>query len=55
MKKYPCKLAIEKVCQYGGGKRFNYGFVNGTAEYCRKYKRWVSNLKECPAMAEGGR
>ena len=44
MKEYPCELSKTGTCQYGGGKRFNYGFVSGTASYCRKSKRFIYNL-----------
>ena len=36
------------LCKYGGNKRYNYGFVSGMANYCRKVKKWCSDLKECP-------
>lgn len=48
MKKYPCKLSKMGMCQYGGNKRYNYGFVSGTASYCYFAKRWITDLKECP-------
>jgi len=48
MKKYPCPLAKDKYCKHGGNKRYNYGFVSGTASYCRLVKKWVSDLKVCP-------
>ena len=47
MKEYPCMLSKTKVCRYGGNKYFNYGFLRGSAEYCRKTKQWIHNLKKC--------
>ena len=37
-------------CQYGGNRRYNYGFVFGTASYCYKSKKWLANLDimKCP-------
>lgn len=35
-------------CKYGGNKHYNYGFCSGMANYCRKVKKWCSDLKECP-------
>jgi len=35
LKKYPCELAKDGYCQYGGAKRFNYGFAYGTQSWCR--------------------
>ena len=46
--KYPCPLSKSGTCKYGGNKNYDYGFVRGTDSYCRKVKRWVSALKECP-------
>ncbi len=46
--KYPCEMSPSGYCDYGGGKNFNYGFVKGTASYCRFKKAWVHNLKVCP-------
>ena len=47
MKKYPCDLSKTKECYYGGNKTYNFGFASGTAEYCRKEKKWTSDLKKC--------
>ena len=49
----PCPLSPTGYCKHGGNKRFNYGFMNGTASYCRKVKKWIyNNFKgrsiECP-------
>ena len=30
---------------------YNYGFVSGTASYCRLVKKWVSDLEYCPNEA----
>ena len=49
VKKYFCPLAPDKVCKYGGNKNYNYGFVSGSASYCREVNKWVSDLKKkCP-------
>ena len=45
---YPCSLSESKTCEHGGNKRYNYGFMRGTSEYCRLKRKWVHNLKECP-------
>ena len=47
-KEYPCPRSETKMCNYGGNKNFNYGFMVGIASYCRKVKRWVSDLDKCP-------
>ena len=49
MNKYPCSM-INGLCEYGGNKRYNYGFVSGTASFCRfpKVDKWVSDLDLCP-------
>jgi len=52
MKEYPCSKSPTRYCRYGGNKRYNYGFLQGTAEYCRKDKKWVSDLKKCPLIEE---
>lgn len=44
---YSCPLR-EKPCTYGGNKHYDYGFVRGTASYCRFVKRWVTDMEECP-------
>ncbi len=48
VKEYPCPLSTTGVCRYGGNKRYNYGFMSGTSSYCRKDKKWVHDLKDCP-------
>lgn len=48
MKRYFCPLSPTRMCQYGGNKRYDYGFMSGTSSYCRKDKRWVHDIKECP-------
>lgn len=49
-KKYPCPLSISGNCEFAGNKFYNYGFVNGSANYCRHKleKRFVSDIKVCP-------
>ena len=49
MKKYYCPLRKE-LCEFGGNKRYNYGFVSGTASYCRKIKIFICdfNDRKCP-------
>ena len=50
-KEYPCYiqgLNKVKMCKYGGNKAYNYGFMSGTASYCRKVSKWVSYLEKCP-------
>lgn len=49
MKKlYLCNLSENNFCEHGGNKRYNYGFISGTSQYCRFSKKWVHNLKSCP-------
>jgi hypothetical protein len=49
---FPCPLSPSGYCKHGGNKAFNYGFMRGTARYCRKAKRWVhkhgGDTIECP-------
>ena len=40
MKEYPCILS-KTMSRHGGNKHYNYGYWGGTAEYCRKVKKWV--------------
>jgi len=47
-KEYPCELAKNRNCNYGGNKYYNYGFLQGIAQYCRKSKTWIANIKICP-------
>lgn len=58
MKEYPCNLPDKNrtlvFCKYGGNKHYNYGFTSGTASYCRKAKRWVCDLTECPLGIKAG-
>jgi hypothetical protein len=54
MKKYYCPLSLDKKCEFGGSKRFNYGFMNGTNFYCRKAKRMIDGMfgeLKCPITA----
>ena len=54
MKVYRCKLreGHNGDCKYAGNKVFNWGFVSGTDNYCRKVKRFVSFLSQCPLPKE---
>ena len=36
------------ACEYGGNKRYNYGFMSGMSLYCRKEKKWLHDLDKCP-------
>lgn len=47
-----CRLMETEECRYAGNKRFNYGFVQGTAQYCRYKKCFVSLLEKCPLPEE---
>ena len=51
MKKFPCPL-VKKLCEHGGNKRYNYGFVSGAAGYCRYKNKWTSDLENCPLLCE---
>ncbi len=35
-------------CEYGGNKRYNYGFMSGTASFCRFNLRWLHDFSGCP-------
>ena len=48
MRKYPCKLCKTKDCEHAGNRYYNYGFVQGTANYCRLEKRFIADMKLCP-------
>ena len=48
MKEYPCPISLTHQCKYGGNKRYNFGFMSGTASYCYRDNKWVSDLKKCP-------
>ncbi|KKK97355.1 hypothetical protein LCGC14_2653580 [marine sediment metagenome] len=48
MSKYPCYKSETGFCKYGGNKSYDYGFVSGTASYCKKAKKWVADLEKCP-------
>lgn len=60
MKEYPCPKATSGTCRYGGNKNYNYGFVSGTASFCRhpsqKYRgsagRFVSDISGCPLTTD---
>ena len=47
MKAY-CPLINNDLCEYGGNKRYNYGFISGMSSFCRLSKKWVHDLKSCP-------
>ena len=51
-KEYPCSLSSTKTCKHGGNKRYNFGFMSGTAGYCKKVNKWTSDLEECPLKKE---
>lgn len=50
MKTYSCHRSPSDQCQYGGNKAYNYGFMSGTASYCRHDRRWVADMKRCPLL-----
>ena len=50
-KKYYCVRAYggnSGGCEYGGNKRFNYGFVSGLSAYCRLNKKFLDAFMGCP-------
>ena len=52
MKKYYSPMINNDLCEYGGNKYYNYGFMSGMSSYCRLVKKWVHDLKECPKIKE---
>ena len=50
-KKYPCPLRQEP-CDHAGNKHFDWGFTWGLKPYCRKAKRYIPPLRECPKEAD---
>ncbi|KKM82684.1 hypothetical protein LCGC14_1317010 [marine sediment metagenome] len=50
-RKYPCPLSLTSMCEYGGNKHYDSGFISGMASYCHKKKKWVAGLKNCPEQA----
>lgn len=44
-KLYPCEKGIQ--CEYSGNKYYNYGFLQGTANYCRKYNQFTNGKLIC--------
>lgn len=50
MKEYTCPLSKTGMCEFAGNKYYYYGFLSGTANYCRHKmgKRFVSDIKQCP-------
>lgn len=52
-KKYPCNINGKFFrCEFGGTKRYNFGFIQGASYYCRKVKSWCHDLKKCPLGSE---
>jgi hypothetical protein len=47
-KRYPCDLAPDGMCKYGGNKVYNYGFVQGTESFCRHSKKLTTDIESCP-------
>ena len=49
-RKYECKLSKDGLCEHAGNKAFDYGFMRGSANFCRhpREKRFVGNIKKCP-------
>ena len=43
-----CKLSKIGICKHAGNKYYNYGFIQGTAAFCKKEKGWIADLKKCP-------
>lgn len=39
---------VKDLCQYCINKRYNYGFVSGTASYCKIEKRFCADMGKCP-------
>jgi hypothetical protein len=48
---YECTLT-KGLCEYGGNKAFNYGFMSGSACYCRLKKRFTVDMKICPKIKD---
>lgn len=49
--KMECSLT-ETLCEHCVNKRYNYGFVSGTASYCKIEKRFTANMRKCPEGKE---
>ena len=54
MKKPDCRLSKTKTCEYAGNRYYNYGFVQGTANYCYFDKKWTADMKKCPNTFKKG-
>jgi hypothetical protein len=54
MKEYPCRMSRTKQCKYGGAKIYNYGFLSGASEYCRKEKKFICDMQKCPLVPPYG-
>ena len=52
MKTYPCSLANDGMCRYGGNRNYNWEFAWGCALYCRLVKKWVHTMTVCPERKE---
>ncbi len=39
MKQFPCPLSPSGLCEHGGVKPYDYGFVRGTRSFCRHKKQ----------------
>jgi len=58
MKQYPCKESPDGLCEHGGNKAFNHGFVAGTGAFCRHklQKRFLAAPGfVCPKREEDAR
>ena len=52
MKKPDCRLSKTKTCEHAGNRYYNYGFVQGTANYCCFDKKWTADMKKCPKKSD---
>lgn len=54
---YPCPLSPTGLCEHGGGKYYNGGYVHGISSFCRhkQGRRFLSTLGfKCPKGYEVG-
>lgn len=42
-----------EMCKRAGNKRYNYGFMSGTAGWCFHYGKWQSDIETCPEQNAG--
>ncbi len=42
----------KQLCEHCINKRYNYGFVSGTASYCKIKKRFCADMEKCPKGKE---